>query len=249
MYHLVIIGDSKSYLSALPWSRINMWAYFRGFFLALSWYKVQKGNHHVLNVETEPSRVDGENWTKGKFGKLNQQKIRSVNWNGISASAVMKKLKNRHHFINIHSTENCPSTDPPTPKVWVSSFLSVHGNRISALAIMKKLENGNHFENIYCTETISNYQLPQSLDVRFSKCWQKWNINVSHYEKIEKWQPFRKYQLYGKISNYWSPLKFGSPVYPTSHLCVVYTSWYLGSVFDKVSSYEQTRWPICLTWH
>ena len=26
------IGDSKSYLSGLPWLRINVWAYFGGFF-------------------------------------------------------------------------------------------------------------------------------------------------------------------------------------------------------------------------
>ena len=43
---------------------------------------------------------------------------------------------------------------------------------------------------------------------------------MRHYEKIEKWLQFRKYVLYGKISNYNSP-KFGSLVYPTSHLCVV----------------------------
>ena len=35
------------------------------------------------------------------------------------------------------------------------------------------------------------------------------NLHHGHYEKIEKWPPFRKY---------WS---FGSPVYPTSHVCVV----------------------------
>ena len=40
-----LIGDSKSYLSGLPRLRINVWAYFGRFFLALSWYKVQKGHH------------------------------------------------------------------------------------------------------------------------------------------------------------------------------------------------------------
>ena len=52
----------------------------------------------------------------------------------------MKKLKNSHHLINIDHTEKFHITDPPLPKVWVSSFLSVNRNGISALAIMKKLK-------------------------------------------------------------------------------------------------------------
>ena len=43
--------------------------------------------------------------------------------------------------------------------------------------------------------------------LQFSECWWKWNISVSHYEKIEKWPPFHKYWLYGKISNYLYPPK------------------------------------------
>ena len=70
----------------------------------------------------------------------------SVNGNGISVSAIMKKLKNGCHFFNIDHMEKFPITDPP--KVWVSSFPSVNGNRISASAIMKKLKNGCHFFNI-----------------------------------------------------------------------------------------------------
>ena len=31
---------------------------------------------------------------------------------------------------------------------------------------------------------------PQSLGLWFSKCQRKWNISISHYEKIEKWPPF-----------------------------------------------------------
>ena len=42
---------------------------------------------------------------------------------------------------------------------------------------------------------------PESLGLQFSKCQWKWNIIVGHYEKIEKWPPFHKYQCYGKISN------------------------------------------------
>ena len=80
-------------------------------------------------------------------------------------------------------------TDPP-PKVWVSSFLSVNRNGISALAIMKKLKNGCHFVNINHTEKFKLLTPPQSLGLQFSKCQQKWNISIGHYEKIEKWLPF-----------------------------------------------------------
>ena len=64
--------------------------------------------------------------------------------------AIMKKLKNGCHFININCMEKFQITEPP--KVWVSGFLSVNGNRISVSAIMKKLKNGCHFINIDCME-------------------------------------------------------------------------------------------------
>ena len=111
---------------------------------------------NIINVKTKPRMCDGEKWTKGKFGKLNQWKIcnsaglPSVNGNGISASTMTKKLKNGHHFINIDCTENFQITTPP--KVWISGFPSVNGNGISASAIMKKLKNGCHFVNIDHTE-------------------------------------------------------------------------------------------------
>ena len=73
-----------------------------------------------------------------------------VDGNGISASAIMKKLKNGSHFVNIDRTEKFQITNPP--KVLVSSFLGVNGNRISVLAIMKKLKNGSHFVYIDHTE-------------------------------------------------------------------------------------------------
>ena len=65
-------------------------------------------------------------------------------------SAIMKKLKNGCHFVNINCTEKFQITDPP--KVWVSGFQSVDGNGISVSAIIKKLKNGCHFVNINCTE-------------------------------------------------------------------------------------------------
>ena len=61
-----------------------------------------------------------------------------VNGNGISASAIMKKLKNAHYFVKIDHMEKFQITNPP--KVLVSSFLSVNRNGISVSAIMKKIE-------------------------------------------------------------------------------------------------------------
>ena len=129
--------------------------------------------------------------------------------NGISVSAITKKLKNGHHFINIDCTEKFQITDPSN-KVWVSSFPSVNGNGISMLAIMKKSKNGHHFINI---DHIEKFQItnpfPQSLGLWFPECWWKWNISVNHYEKIEKWPPFHKYWSYRKISNYQPPQSLG----------------------------------------
>ena len=77
---------------------------------------------------------------------------------------------------------------------------------------MKKLKNGRHFININRTEKFQITDSPQtppppqqSLGLWLSGCQQKWNISVSHYEKIKKWPPFHKYQSYGKISNYRTP--------------------------------------------
>ena len=58
-----------------------------------------------MNVETECKMGDGENWTNGKV-----QKTKSME---NSASAIMKKLKNGSHFINIDHTEKFQITDPP----------------------------------------------------------------------------------------------------------------------------------------
>ena len=113
----------------------------------------------------------------------------SVDGNGISVSAFMKKLKNGCHFFNINHMENFQIT-ATSPKVWISGFQSVDVNLISASVIMKKLKNGCHFFNINSYRKISNYQPSQSLDLWFSECSHKFNIRIGHYEKIEKWLPF-----------------------------------------------------------
>ena len=43
---------------------------------------------------------------------------------------------------------------------------------------------------ILITRKIFKLLTPQSLGLQFSKCQWKWNISISHYEKIEKWLPF-----------------------------------------------------------
>ena len=114
--------------------------------------KYFKGSH-ALMLKRNLGRVTGKTEPTEKFGKLNQWKIHIFSFlsvDKISASAIMKKLKNGCHFVYINHTENFQITDPP--KVWVSSFPSVNGNGISASAIMKILKNGCHFINIDCTE-------------------------------------------------------------------------------------------------
>ena len=69
--------------------------------------------------------------------------------------AIMKKLKNASHFVNIDHIENFQLPTPP--KVWVSHFLSVDRNGISVLAIMKKLKNASLSINIDHTE---KFQIP-----------------------------------------------------------------------------------------
>ena len=83
-------------------------------------------------------RVTGKTEPIEKFGKLNRRKIHVSSFqsaDGISLLAIMKKLKNGCHFVNIDRMEKFQITDPP--KVWVSGFPSVDGNGISLSAIMK----------------------------------------------------------------------------------------------------------------
>ena len=69
-----------------------------------------KWNLRWVMGKTEPTE---------KFGKLNRWKIHVsgfpsvVDGNGISASAIMKKLKNDSHFIDINRMEKFQITNPP----------------------------------------------------------------------------------------------------------------------------------------
>ena len=68
-------------------------------------------------------RVTGKTEPIEKFGKLNQRKICVSSFpsvEGISPSAIMKKLKNDCHFVNIDCMEKFQITDPP--KVWQPFF-------------------------------------------------------------------------------------------------------------------------------
>ena len=126
----------------------------------------------------------------------------------------MKKLKNGCLFVNIDRMEKFQITNPP--KVWVSGFPSVDGNGISPSAIMKKLKNGCLFVNIDCMEKFQITDPTQSLGLRFSECQQKWNITISHYEKIEKWLPISLILIIWKNFKLLTPPKFGSLVFRVS---------------------------------
>ena len=115
-------------------------------------------------------RVTGKTEPTEKFRKLNRWKIYVSSFlsvDRISVSAIMKKLKNGCHFININHTEKFQITDPP--KVWVSGFPSVDRNGISPSAIMKKLKNGCHFINIDCTEKFGSPVFPVSTETEYEK--------------------------------------------------------------------------------
>ena len=105
-----------------------------------------------LNVETEP-RME---W----YGDGETEPMENLHLgNGISASAIMKKSKNGHHFINMYHTEKFQITNPPPlpHQHSVSSFLSAGRNGILVLDIMKKSSNGCHFKNMHHMEKNSNY--------------------------------------------------------------------------------------------
>ena len=117
----------------------------------------------------------------------------SVDRNGILVLAIMKKLKNGHHFININHMETFQITDPP--KVWVSGFLSVDRNGILVLAIMKKLKNCHHFVNI-------NHMEKSQITHPHPEVW------VSGFPSVDGNGILKNdhhYLSYRKISNYQPP--------------------------------------------
>ena len=59
------------------------------------------------------------------------------------------------------------------------------GNFLDLQTIIKDIQRKLYQLKIWKTEPMDN------LCLWFSEC--QWNINVSHYEKIEKWPPFHKY--------------------------------------------------------
>ena len=68
--------------------------------------------------------------------KVRVSSFLSVNGNGISALAIMKKSKNSCHFVNMHHMKIFQITNPH--KVWISGVQGVNGNGTSTLAINKK---------------------------------------------------------------------------------------------------------------
>ena len=104
--------------------------------ISISHYEKLKNGSHFINIDhTEKIQITDPPL------KVWVSSFLSVDGNGISASAIMKKYKNGSHFVNIDRMEKFQITNPP-PKVWVSGFPSIDRNRISVSAIMKKLKNG-----------------------------------------------------------------------------------------------------------
>ena len=89
----------KQNISVCHYEKIEKWPPFRKY---RSYRKFQI---------TDPPKV----WVSGFL---------SVNGNGISVSAIMKKLKNGQPFVNINRKEKFQITGPL--KVWVSGFPSVN---------------------------------------------------------------------------------------------------------------------------
>ena len=135
---------------------------------------------NVLNIETEPRMGDMENWTNRKFVKLNQRKIcisvsfLSFDRNGISASAIKKKLKNGCHFINIDCTEKFQITNPP-PKF---------GSPVFGASMEKWKQNiSSHYEKIEKWSTFHKYR-------------SYWKISNYLPPPPTRVGQFRKYQFY-----------------------------------------------------
>ena len=108
----------------------------------------------------------------------------SVSENGISVSAIMKKLKNGCHFVNIDCTEKNPNYQPP--KIWISGFPSVDRNGISVSPIMKKLKNGCHFWNI---DHMGKFQITDPLKFGSPVFW------VSTETEYQHWLLWKKFKM------------------------------------------------------
>ena len=68
---------------------------------------------NVLSIETSCLNVETEPRTKWCGDRETEPMEYLHLGNGISASAIMKKLKNGCHFINMHHAEKFQITDPP----------------------------------------------------------------------------------------------------------------------------------------
>ena len=68
-----------------------------------------------------------------------------------------------------------------------------------------KCWSGCHFAENPCYSKIPYCWLSQMLDLCFSVSWQKLNIGISHYDKMDKWLPFHEKSSYSKILNYQHP--------------------------------------------
>ena len=154
---------------------------------------------NVLCVAThkwwnEAKMGDGENWTNRKVWKTESRENLCLQFSKCRKVTTQKCFKHSHASMLKQNLGWVTRKTEPMEKFgklnWqnfcVSGFLSVEYQcrplwknwkmaAISLISIIKK-----------------NFQLQTApkFGSQFSKCWQKQNISVGHYEKIEKWLPF-----------------------------------------------------------
>ena len=68
---------------------------------------------HALMLKRNLGRVTGKTEPTEKVRKLNRREIHVSSFPSVSALAIMKKLKNGCHFININGTKNVKLLTPP----------------------------------------------------------------------------------------------------------------------------------------
>ena len=115
----------------------------------------------MLKWKWNLGRVTGKTEPTEKFRKLNRQKIHVFSFpsvDGISASAIMKKMKNAFHFVNIDPTEKFQITDPPQKFGFLVFCQRKQNIRVDHYAISLILIIRKKFES----------PIPQSLGLWFS---------------------------------------------------------------------------------
>ena len=120
--------------------------------------------------KTEPTE-NLENWTNGKF----MSGFPSVD--RTSVSAIMNKLKNPCHFVNINCMKKCQITDTPPPKFRSLVFWVLTETEHQCQPLWKNWKMAA-ISLILIVQKNVKLLTPQKFGspVFFSECWWKWNI-------------------------------------------------------------------------